>query len=162
HSVVQRPNARKAAGVPRGSAADSQSIAVQRVPESRWLADKTLQRTGALAPQCRYPVPACQHSPCEQFLEGGVLADRIEVGIVFKERAGALREFDRALKVRDGLVLLAGEAFAAGDVVEQVGERRVARQQLASSFRRLSVIARLVESPQWRKQLPASRLVRLS
>jgi len=96
------------------------------------------------------------------FLEGGVLADRIEVGIAFKERAGPLREFDRAPKVGDGLVLLAGEAFAASDVVEQVGVRRVARQQLASSIRRLSVIARLIEWPQWRKQLPASRLVRLS
>src|SRR5690349_5408827 len=84
-------------------------------------------------------------SPCEQFFKGGILADRIEVGIAFKERAGALREFDRAPKMRDGLVLLAGEAFATGDVVEQVGERWVACQQLPSSIRRLSVIARLVE-----------------
>ena len=59
----------------------------------------------------------------EQFLEGGVLADWIEVGITFKEWAGLLREFDRASKVRDRLVLLTGEAFAAGDVEEQVGVR---------------------------------------
>ena len=84
----------------------------------------------------------------EQLLERGVLPDRIEVGIASKERAGPLREFDRAPKVRDGVVLLAGEAFAASDVVEQVGVRWVARQQLASSIRRLSVIARLVEWPQ--------------
>src|SRR5450755_3254014 len=77
----------------------------------------------------------------EQFLECGVLANRIEVGISSKERAGPLREFDRAPKVRDGLVRLAGEAFAAGDVVEKVGVRWVARKQLAPSIRRLGVIA---------------------
>ncbi len=94
--------------------------------------------------------------------EGGVLAGRIEVGIAFKERVGPLREFDRPPKVRDGLALLAGEAFAASDVIEQVGVPWVARQQLASSIRRLTVIAGFVEWPHWRKQLPASRLVRLS
>src|SRR5690242_21435242 len=59
-------------------------------------------------------------SPCEQFLEGGVLTDRIEVGIAFEEWAGPLGEFNCAPEVRDGVVVLAGEAFAASDVVEQV------------------------------------------
>jgi hypothetical protein len=84
-----------------------------------------MARTGSLAedehrdripsggPRCGVAEP---RSPREQLPEAGVLADRIEVGIAFKEGAGALREFDRALKVRDGLVLLAGEAFAAGDL----------------------------------------------
>src|SRR5205807_2351540 len=60
------------------------------------------------------------------------------------------------------LVLPAGEAFAASHVVEQVGVRWIAGQQFAPSICRLGVVARLVKGPQWRKQLPAADLVRLS
>jgi hypothetical protein len=61
---------------------------------------------------------------------------------------GPLREFDRASKVRDGLVVPAGEAFATSHVVEQVGVRWIARQQFARSICRLGVVARLVKGPQ--------------
>jgi hypothetical protein len=77
--------------------------------------------------------------------ERGLIADRIEVRIVLCVRAEPLRHVDRAPEVVDRVTRPAGEALAAGDVVEQVGVLRMSLDQYATAVSRLGVLARLVE-----------------
>ena len=88
--------------------------------------------------------------------------DRIEVGIAFKQRAGPLREFDRAPKGARWPGRSGQRGFRSKRCC-RTGRRTVGRP---SAARVLDPPPqrnrRLVEWPQWRKQLPASRLVRLT
>jgi hypothetical protein len=55
-----------------------------------------------------------------QFLERGLVADRIEVGVAGSKRAEPLRPVDREPKVFDRILSPPREAFAARDVIEPV------------------------------------------
>src|SRR2546421_4997132 len=98
----------------------------------------------------------------DQFLERGLVADRIEVRIVLCVRARPLRHIDRAPEVVDRVARPAREALAAGDVVEQLGVLRMSLDQYASAVSQLGVLARLVEGPEWGPEFPAMGFVRLS
>src|SRR4051812_43175346 len=94
-------------------------------------------------------------------LERGLLANRVEVGIVAGVRAEALRLVDCAPEVLDGVVGSAGEALAAGKVVEQPRVLGVRLDHLASSFRSLRVAPFQVETIERRPELPAVGLIGL-
>ena len=66
----------------------------------------------------------------DQLLEGGLVADRIEVRIVLCVRARRLGHIDRATEVIDRVGRPAGEALAAGEVVEQLGVLGMSLDQL--------------------------------
>jgi hypothetical protein len=98
----------------------------------------------------------------DEFLERGLVADRIEVRIVLCVRAKPLRHVDRAPEVVDRVSRPARKALAAGDVVEEVGVLWVSLGQDASALSHLGVLALLVERPERGPELPAVGLVRLS
>src|SRR5256886_10408094 len=84
----------------------------------------------------------------DQFLERGLVADRIEVRVVLCERAKPLRHVDRAPEVVDRVGRPAGEALAAGEDVEQASVLRLSLAQSASAISRLVVLSRPVEDIQ--------------
>ena len=81
-------------------------------------------------------VPLLENLAADQFLERGLVADRIEVRIVLCVRARRLGHVDRASEVLDRVGRPAGEALAAGEVVEQRGVLRMSLDQDASAGRR--------------------------
>src|SRR5438034_422329 len=97
----------------------------------------------------------------DEFLERGLVADRVEVGVLGGELAKPVRPLERQPQVLDSVLLPAGEALAASEVVERP---RIlgGLDLLASALDRLRVIALLVEVVQRAPQLPAEHLVRLS
>src|SRR5437763_14057470 len=57
----------------------------------------------------------------DELLEGRLFADRLEVGVLLSVGTELLREVDRAAEMPQGVVLAAGEALAASQVVHRVG-----------------------------------------
>src|SRR6188508_3035993 len=76
--------------------------------------------------------------------EGGLAADRVEVRVALRERAEPLLQLDRAAQVLERVGRAAGEALAAGEVVEHVRELRLGLGLRAQPVGRLGVLARLV------------------
>jgi hypothetical protein len=67
-----------------------------------------------------------------QLLERGLVADRVEVGVVGSERAEPLRPVDREPEVLDRVRRPPREALTAREVVERPGVLRMGFDQLAS------------------------------
>src|SRR3954469_17331888 len=98
----------------------------------------------------------------DQLLERGLIADRIEVGIILCVRAKPLRAVDCAPEAFDRISRPPRKALATGEVVEQPGVLRMSRDQLTAAIGRLGVLARAVERVQRGPEFPAIGLVRLS
>ena len=73
-----------------------------------------------------------------------------------------LRELDRAPEVLERVRLPAGEALAAGQVVEEQAVLRARLDDLAQPLRDLGVLTRLVAGPERSPELPAAGVVRLA
>src|SRR6185312_8036544 len=88
-------------------------------------------------------------------------ADRRDVGVLDGQPAQLGGALDRRAQVRDGVLPAAGQALAAGQVVEQAGIVGIGLDDGPRGVGRLGVSALLVERRDRRPQLPAVRLVRL-
>src|SRR6185436_4889720 len=100
-------------------------------------------------------------SGADELLERRFLADGVEVGVALRVVAHAVHQLDRLAKVLERLVRPAGEALAAGEVVERYGVSRHGPGDLRRAVGDRGVLARLVERPERRPDLPAADLVRL-
>src|SRR4051812_37615871 len=105
--------------------------------------------------------PGSSGSLPHELLERRLVADRVEVGVIGRQRPEARCPVDRVLEVLDGVGPPPGEALAARQVVGQVGVLRMGRDELGTAVGDLLELPGLVERVERRPKLPAARLVRL-
>lgn len=77
----------------------------------------------------------------DQFLESGLVADRVEVAVPGSKRTERLVAIDREPEMLDRVVCPAGEALAAREVVERPRVLRMSFDQLAPLIGSLGVLA---------------------
>ena len=81
----------------------------------------------------------------DQPLERGLLADRVQVGVVLRGTAKLLRHLDGVPEVIERVTRPAAETLAAVEVVEQHGVLRSGCDQGGEAVGDLDVLARLIE-----------------
>src|SRR5205085_5055834 len=121
------------------------------------MAETAVAAHGQRSPSRRAPTLGERY--CFAFLhelpERRLVADRIEVRILGGVRAELVEPLDREPEVLDGIVLSAGQALAAREVVERRRVVAVRRHELAAALDALAVLLVVVDVRQRLPDVPA-------